>query len=62
MDKFKVFDIIVVLSAIKILFDGLNGEFSHPTPFDFVKWGCYLVLLISYFIYRRRLNGRKKGS
>ncbi len=62
MDKFKIFDIIVLLSAAKILFDGFSSEFAQPTPFDLIKWGCYLLLLICYFIYRRFNSGRKKRS
>lgn len=52
--KKNLFYIIGVIGMIKILFDGLDGEFYNPTTLDFVKWFIFAVYLILLFIYHRK--------
>ncbi len=50
----KLTDIIVIFLTGLVLFEGLEGEFSNPTPFDFIKWICYLIMIGAYIYNRKR--------
>lgn len=52
----KFIDIIVIISTIFILIEGFEMEFSNPTIFDYIKWFCCILMILSYIYYK------KKGS
>ena len=49
----NIFDLIVWLSGIVLLIEGFDSEFYDPTVFDWIKWIAYIILVISYIIYRK---------
>lgn len=51
--KWNIFDLIVSLSGIVLLIEGFGGEFYNPTVFDWMKWIAYIILVITYIIYRK---------
>ena len=42
----KIFDIIAVLCGLKLIINGLNGEFYNLTIFNIIRWLSYLIYLI----------------
>lgn len=50
----KLIDIIVIVLTGIVLFEGFEGEFSNPTSFDFIKWICCLIMIVSYIYNRKR--------
>lgn len=50
----KLIDYIVVGLSVFVLFEGFAGEFNNPTAFDIFKWIYLIIMLICYFIYKKR--------
>ena len=45
----KIFDLIIFLSLFNIIKDGLESEFTNPTPFNCVKWITFFILCVVRF-------------
>lgn len=56
----KIIDIIVLILFAIIIIDGFAGEFSSPTIFDFIKWGCSIICAIAYLFYRKTESGKTR--
>lgn len=52
----ELIDYIVAGVIMFVLFEGFTGEFSNPTILDFVKWGCCVIMIISYCYYKWKNN------
>lgn len=52
--QMKLIDYIVICLSVFVLFEGFAGEFNNPTAFDIFKWICLIIMLICYFIYKKR--------
>nr|DAU87438.1 MAG TPA: hypothetical protein [Caudoviricetes sp.] len=50
----KIYQTILLVLTVKLLYDGFSGEFACPTFFDWIKWTAYILLLICYLINSHR--------
>lgn len=47
----KYLKYLVLLVSILLIKEGLDGEFTSPSVFDYIKWIAYIFMIATYLVY-----------